>query len=512
MPDLLLREITKAFSQVLAVDHVSIHFSAGEIHAVLGENGAGKSTLMHLLSGLYQLDAGEIWLNGKRQVFSSPRAANTAGIAMVHQHFMLVPPLTVAENIFLALPGNGREWVRRSALVKRVQALATHYGIPVDSPDAPVMTLSVGAQQRVELLKALAASARVLILDEPTAVLTPGEVENLFLILRRLKDQGYLIIFITHKIPEVLIIADRFSILRQGHLVTTREVATCTASELASLMVDEQGISSSRPINPQLSTNEVSPQLHSPVLSVEGVSVQGESKRNVLRDVSFSVNAGEIVGIAGVDGNGQTELAELLIGLRVPVQGTIHWQGQSLAKPTPAKIRASQVSLIPQDRRQEGLALTLALEENLLLNISLLSTLTPGVLLPPQKVRHFAEEQIVQFGIQTASPTQLAAALSGGNQQRVVIARELAANPKLIIAANPSRGLDIGATHYIHQLLLDRCRYGAGVVLISTDLDEILTLSTRVYTLYQGQLLGPVEPVDGRQTIGQMMTGARISP
>lgn len=509
MPDISLREITKAFSRVLAVDRVSVDFSAGEIHAVLGENGAGKSTLMHLLSGLYQPDAGEILLNGERKIFSSPRAASAAGIAMVHQHFMLIPPLTVAENIFLVLPGSSRERVRRSDLVKRVQALATQYGIPIDSPDAPVMTLSVGTQQRVELLKALAASAQVLILDEPTAVLTPGEVENLFTILRRLKRQGYLIILITHKIPEVLAIADRLSILRRGRLVTTRDVSTCTAHELASLMVEDQSVLSQGQTIPQFSSSGASSQLQPPLLRLDNVSLQDGSKSGVLRDVSFTVNAGEVVGIAGVDGNGQTELAELLLGLRVPVQGTIQWQGQQIIKPTPAKIRASRVSLIPQDRRREGLALTLAVEENLLLNTSLLSTFTPGRLFPLRKVRHFAEKQIAQFGIQTASPTQPVAALSGGNQQRVVIARELASNPQLIIAANPSRGLDMGATKYIHQTLLDRCRHGAGIVLISTDLDEILTLSTRVYTLYQGHLLGPVDPTSSRKTIGQMMTGAR---
>ena len=516
MPDVSLRELSKTFATVRAVDRVSVDFHAGKIHALLGENGAGKSTLMHLLSGLYRPDAGEICIAGQPRVFASPRAARAAGIAMVHQHFMLVPTLTVAENILFALPGSGRDVVRRNALAHRVQELATQYGIAVEDPNALVATLSVGSQQRVEILKALAADARVLILDEPTAVLTPDEVESLFHTLRNLKHAGYLILLITHKIPEVLAISDRLSVLRRGRLVATRETSSCSAEELAGLMIGDALSSSSSSSSIQQTTAAFSGRTSghpgSSLLALENVWVQNDSGRMALRHVSFRVKPGEVVGIAGVDGNGQTELVAVLIGLRAPAQGTMRLRDQPVTAPTPAGLRAAGVSLIPQDRRQEGLALTLAIEENLLLSTHLLETLTPGCLLPPSVVRRFATEQIARFTIRTPFPTQLVSALSGGNQQRVVIARELASDPEIIVAANPSRGLDVGATRYVHQVLLERCRRGAGVVLISTDLDEVLALSNRVYTLYQGQLLGPVEPIAGRAELGRMMTGAWVPP
>jgi len=510
MPAVSIREISKTFSTVRAVDRVSVDFHAGEIHSFLGENGAGKSTLMHLLSGLYRPDTGEILIDGRLQVFPSPRAARSAGIAMVHQHFMLVPTLTVAENILFALPRNGWGIVRRSELTRRVQELANQYGIAIEDPEAVVATLSVGAQQRVEILKALAAAARVLILDEPTAVLTPDEVESLFRTLRQLKQRGYLILLITHKIPEVLAISDRLSVLRRGRLITTRETASCSANELASLMVGE-----TLPAPPlRQATSEqggdTNGQRKLPLLTLENVTVHDARGRTALRNISFTVGPGELVGIAGVDGNGQTELVELLIGLRFPVQGMMKLRDQTITAPSPATLRAAGVSLIPQDCRREGLALPLSIEENLLLNSDLLEKQTPGFLLSPGEVRGFATEQMTRFSIRASSPTQPASALSGGNQQRVVIARELASDPQIIVAANPSRGLDIGATRYVHQTLLERCHRGTGVVLISTDLDEILALSDRVYALYQGQLVGPVEPTVGRTQLGRMMTGAWV--
>jgi general nucleoside transport system ATP-binding protein len=512
MPDVSLRELSKTFSTVRAVDRVSVDFYAGEIHALLGENGAGKSTLMHLLSGLYRPDAGEIRIAGQPRTFASPRAAHAAGIAMVHQHFMLVPTLTVAENILFALPGSGCDMVRHNVLAQRVRALATQYGIAIEDPNALVATLPVGSQQRVEILKALAAAARVLILDEPTAVLTPDEVESLFHTLRTLKRAGYLILLITHKIPEVLAISDRLSVLRRGRLVATKETSSCSAEELASLMIGDALPSFSMPQTTAAFSGRTSRHPESSLLALENVWVQNASNRTTLRNVSFRVKPGEVVGIAGVDGNGQTELVALLIGLRAPAQGTLRLRDQPVTTPTPAGLRAAGVSLIPQDRRQEGLALSLAIEENLLLSTHLLETLTPGCLLPPRVVRRFATEQIARFAIRTPFPTQLASALSGGNQQRVVIARELASDPEIIVAANPSRGLDVGATRYVHQMLRECCQRGAGVVLISTDLDEVLALSNRVYTLYQGQLLGPVEPAVGRAQIGRMMTGAWVPP
>lgn len=508
LPTLSARQLSKTFESLLAVDRVSIDFHASEIHAVLGENGAGKSTLMHLLSGLYRPDAGEILLNGTPVSFASARAALAAGIAMVHQHFMLVPSLSIAENVLLALSGSRWHRIDRQQLSRDMQALATRYGLTIDTVDTLVSSLSVGAQQRVEILKALASSARILILDEPTAVLTPAEVENLFGILRRLKSEGYCILVITHKIPEVLALADRLSILRRGCLVTTRDVANCTPEELATLMIGEPQtfVPSGAPPNSEQETANTPP-----ALALDHVSTRATPGRIALHDVSLHISRGAIIGIAGVDGNGQAELAELLLGLLPPSQGAIHVQGRAIHAPTPAQLRAAGVALIPHDRRHEGLALALSIEENLLLNSHVLSTVTPGAHFSPRAMRRFAEQQMTRFSIRAASPAQPVASLSGGNQQRVVIARELAQNPSLLIAANPSRGLDVGATTYVHQTLRAHAQSGAGVLLISTDLDEITALSARVYVLYQGRLLGPVPSISDRSTIGQMMTGAQAS-
>lgn len=505
-PALSARELSKVFAGVAAVNRVSINFQAGRIHAILGENGAGKSTLMHLLSGLYRPDAGAILLNGRQVAFSSPRAALAAGIAMVHQHFMLVPSLSTAENVVLALPGNRWQRIQRRQLIHDIRALAHRYGLTIDAFDAPVASLSVGAQQRVEILKALASSARVLILDEPTAVLTPAEVENLFGILRGLKGEGYCLIIITHKIPEVLALADRLSVLRRGRLVTTREVTDCTPNELATLMIGDPQtvVPAVTPPSAALATQKSNPM---PALALDHVSTSPPPERMALHDISFTAYSGDIIGIAGVDGNGQAELAELLLGLLSPTHGAISIQGRRMRACTPAQFRAAGVALIPHDRRHEGLALSLSIEENLLLNSQVLSTFTPGRCFSPHRMRHFAEQQMTRFQIRAVSPAHPVAVLSGGNQQRVVIARELAQAPTILIAANPSRGLDIGATAYVHQTLRAHARRGASVLLISTDLDEVLTLSTRVYVLYQGRLLGPVPALADRTMIGRMMTG-----
>ena len=507
MPDISVREMTKTFPGVLAVDHVSLDFHAGEIHAILGENGAGKSTLMHLLSGLYRPDAGTILVNGQPQSFSSPRKALAAGIAMVHQHFMLVPSFTITENILLALPGSARTRIDRKVFAQQVTTLATKYGITLESPDTRVSTLSVGSQQRVEILKALAASARVLILDEPTAVLTPTEVENLFQVLRRLKHEGYLILLITHKIPEVLAIADRLSVLRRGRLIATKETVATTPQELVQLMIGDLSASATQPESSHKLQSNPASSTSSSLLSLTKVSTSAILGGISLQNVSLTLGPGEIVGIAGVDGNGQTELIELLLGFYQPTGGSLAIQGIQLTQLTPSSARALGVSLIPQDRRREGLALSMSVEENLLLNSQRLSTLTSSLFLTPNHVRKFAQQQIDTFGIRTASPAEPVSSLSGGNQQRVVIARELATEPKIIIAANPTRGLDIGATDYAHRTLIDHCQHGAGVVLISTDLDEIFSLSHRIYVLYQGQLLGPVDSTTGHKTLGYMMTG-----
>jgi len=512
MQKLSVRELTKMFSGVRAVDCVSADFHAGEIHAVLGENGAGKSTLMHILSGLYRPDVGEIYLNGQPQVFSSARDALAAGIAMVHQHFMLVPSLTVAENILLALPGYVYEIVRRKKLIQQVSSLAEQYGISLEDPGALVSSLPVGARQRIEILKALVTNARILILDEPTAVLTPDQVASLFASLKKLKQDGYLILLITHKIPEVLAISDRLSVLRRGRLVTTRETRSCSITELASLMVEDFDASpfTTPSENVPVAATQVS--TASLLLTLQDISVTATHGGQALQNLSLTLYSGEIVGIAGVDGNGQTEFTKLLIGLLTPSAGTFQLKGQYVTTSSPARLRQAGVALIPQDRRQEGLALNLSIAENLLLNAPLLSRVTPGVMLPPKAVHRFAEDIISRFAIRPANSRLPVATLSGGNQQRVVIARELSSAPQVIIAANPSRGLDIGATRYIHQQLREHQRNGAGIILISTDLDEILSLSNRVYTLYRGQLLGPVAPSTSREQLSQMMNGIWKNP
>lgn len=506
MLDIALRDLSKSFPGVLAVDRVSIDFRPGEIHALLGENGAGKSTLMHLVSGLYRPDSGTIVIDGQTHSFSSARDALSAGIAMVHQHFMLIPSFTIAENILLAQPGRRLSRIDRPALAQHVIELAAHYGIALENPDTPVSALSVGSQQRVEILKALAVQARVLILDEPTAVLTPTEVANLFGVLRRLKHEGYTILLITHKIPEVLAIADRLSVLRRGRLIATKDIARCTPHELAQLMVGQQAELNS-PLATPTTQNHTSASVQPPLLQVTAAATTTLNGGMPLQQISFALSTGEIVGIAGVDGNGQTELLEMLLGLRQLTHGAIVIDGIAVRQPTPTHMRALGVALIPQDRHREGLALPFSVEENLLLNSQRLASLTPNTFLTPSRVRHFAQQQIATFGIRTASPAEPVSSLSGGNQQRVIIARELATNPKIILAANPTRGLDIGATAYVHRTLIEHCQRGAGVLFLSTDLDEILTLSHRIYALYQGRLLGPVDPTTGRQIVGQMMTG-----
>jgi simple sugar transport system ATP-binding protein len=409
----------------------------------------------------------------------------------------------------LALPGSRWQRLHRQRLIQDIQILATCYGLTIDALDTPVASLSVGTQQRVEILKALSSSARILILDEPTAVLTPAEVENLFIILRKLKSEGYCILLITHKIPEVLALADRLSILHRGRLVTTRVVSDDTAAdELATLMIGSPQTATSS-VAATNSTLRPEGTASSPSLTLDHVSTRAALGRVALQEISLTIRSGEIVGIAGVDGNGQAELAELLLGLHPPTQGEIRIRERPVHPFTPAQFRTAGIALIPHDRRHEGLALSLSIEENLLLNTHLLSTFASGVYFSPQHLRRFAEQQMIRFRIRAASSAQPVAALSGGNQQRVVIARELAQDPAILIAANPSRGLDISATTYVHHTLRQHAHRGAGVLLISTDLDEIITLSTRVYVLYQGRLLGPVHfPVD-RIIVGQMMTGTR---
>ncbi|NJO49929.1 MAG: ABC transporter ATP-binding protein [Leptolyngbyaceae cyanobacterium RM2_2_4] len=463
-----MRGITKRFPGVVANQQVDFVVQAGEIHALLGENGAGKTTLMNILCGLYEPDEGEIWLRGQRMRFQRPADAIAAGIGMVHQHFMLVERFTVAENI--ALGQTGRGWQDNSrTLHQRLKTLSAHYGLGID-PAAPVWQLSIGERQRVEILKALDRQVDVLILDEPTAVLTPQETAGLMTILRELAVQGTAIIFISHKLNEVLALCDRITVLRDGQRVGSVPVADCDAHYLTELMVG-------REVNlDRLDRAAVEVIDRSPLLSLEQVSAVGHHRLPVLRNINLQIYPGEIVGIAGVDGNGQQELEEAIIGLRSLTHGQIHRNGT--------------LAHIPSDRYSMGLISEFSVTENLLLrDIDRPPFSHKGVLRPAQMVKQ-AIALVQQYLIRTPSVHTPSAILSGGNAQKVIIARELCRNHPIILAAQPTRGLDVGAMEYVHAQLMAQRDAGAAILLISTELDEILRLCDRIAVLYEGQIVG----------------------
>ncbi|MEO1590546.1 MAG: ABC transporter ATP-binding protein [Cyanobacteria bacterium J06632_22] len=477
--------ITKRFPGVVANQGVDFVVRPGEVHALLGENGAGKTTLMNILCGLYAPDEGEVRRSGQRVQFHDPKDAIAAGIGMVHQHFMLVEPFTVAENIVL---GQTQGLVResRSTLHDRLTELATRYGLALD-PDATVWDLSVGEQQRVEILKALYRQVQVLILDEPTAVLTPQETAGLMTILRGLAAQGTAIIFISHKLNEVLAVCDRVTVLRDGQTVGTLPIADCDAQQLAEMMVG-RAVNMQRPARPE------TPPTPQPRLQLQQVSVPGLHEKPALQSVSLSVYPGEILGIAGVDGNGQRELEEVIAGLRNPSEGTAQRDGP--------------VAHIPSDRYSMGLISSFSVTENLLLrDVDRPAFKTKG-LLRLSRMAHHAANLVKQFDIRTPSVTTRSGALSGGNAQKIVLARELSHGHDIILAAQPTRGLDIGATAYVHQQLLAQREAGAAVLLISTELDEILRVCDRIAVLYEGQIVGTMdaETADVNQ-LGLMMAG-----
>ncbi len=483
-----MRGIVKRFGELTANDHIDFEVRRGEIHGLLGENGAGKTTLMNILYGLYQPDEGEIIFDGRRVKFRSPKDAINAGIGMVHQHFMLVPRMTVLQNIALGCktpkdPLFDEEWVR-----ERIEELCGLYGLKVD-PDEVVANLSVGEEQRVEIVKALFRDAKLLILDEPTAVLTPQEVRSLFAALREMTERGMTIIFITHKLNEALSVTDRITVLRKGRKVGTVETAKTNERELARMMVGREVVM--KVAKPKIKFGRE-------VLRVEDLWVEDDRGLMAVKGVSFSVREGEIFGIAGVSGNGQRELEEAIAGLRKPKRGKILVNGNN-----------AEIAYIPEDRIGVGLAAELSVVENLALRnfreFGGKFTLDFG------SMESYARKLVEEFGIKVPSLHAPASTLSGGNIQRLILARELARQPRLIIASQPTRGLDIAATEYVRRRLIDAATNGSAVLLISEDLDEILQLSDRIAVMYGGEIRGvlPRERADV-ETIGYLMAGGKL--
>ena len=490
-PLVTLERITKRFPGVLANDAVDLELRTGEVHALIGENGAGKSTLMRVLYGMYPAEEGRIFVRGKEAKIGSPRDAIALGIGMVHQHFVLVDPFTVTENIIL---GDENEAVLdMSEAERRVAELADSYGFQVD-PGRPVEELSVGEEQRVEILKALYRGVEILILDEPTAVLTPGETKELFGNLRKLCDAGKSIVFISHKLDEVLEIADRITVLRRGKVVGETRPAETSKAKLAEMMVG-------RPVLFRLEKPQV--EVGDPVLGVQELTGEGK-----LNGISFEVRSGEILGVAGVEGNGQRELAEALIGLRHPSSGTISLDGLDVTGRSVQDVRNAGVAYIPEDRHEQGLVLEMTLWENAVLGRHDDREFSSGLgVLFIRKIKELTSRLVKLFDVRTRSIEVNASTLSGGNQQKLILARELETDPKLLIASQPTRGLDVGAIEFVWKQILEQKAAGRAVLLISAELDEIYALSDRIVTLYEGRITGEFAPDAAPEEIGVGMLG-----
>jgi len=494
-----MRDITKTFPGVLANDRVNFEVRAGEVHALLGENGAGKTTLMNILYGLYQPDSGEIWIKGKRVQIRSPRDAIALGIGMVHQHFKLVLPHTVAENVALGLKGTPF-WSPARVVGKKLRELSERYGLPVD-PERRVWELSAGEQQRVEILKALIRGAEVLILDEPTSVLTPQEVHELFKVLGRMKAEGHGIIFISHKLDEVLSVADRITVMRRGRVVGTVLAKEATKEELARMMVGREVVF-------RLTKNVCRP--GEAALRVEDLYARNDRGLLALKGVTFHVCRGEILGIAGIAGNGQRELVEVLAGLRRAERGKVFLLGKEVTNRSPRLLSDLGCAHVPEERIRMGIVPALSVEENLVLKKHHRPPFCRGLFLNLRAVRTFAAKAVEEYGIMTPSLRTPAKLLSGGNIQRLILARELSGSPAVVIAAHPTYGLDVGATEQIRQLLLRERDAGAAVLLVSEDLEEIMELSDRIAVMFRGEIMGIIPAAEATlEEIGLMMAGEK---
>jgi simple sugar transport system ATP-binding protein len=494
-----LEGITKRFPGILANDHISLSLEEGEIHALLGENGAGKTTLMNILYGLYSPDEGRILVRGQDSHIRSPGDAIRAGIGMVHQHFMLIPVFTVTENVMLGdeatTPGGVLD---HKTVAKRILEISGAYNLEVD-PSALVSTLAVGVQQRVEIIKLLYREASILIFDEPTSVLTPQEADQLFRIMRSLAESGKSIIFITHKLREVLDVADRITVIRQGRVIGTTTPREADMNKLASMMVGRDVI---------LEIEKAKARPAGVTLKVQNLKVLSDRNTMAVNGVNFEVSAGEVLGIAGVQGNGQTELVEALTGLRHPVEGRVELLGKEISRSTVRRITELGSAHVPEDRQRDGLVLSYPVTDNLVLNTYYLEPYAKGVVLQPKVILEHAEELIEAFDIRTPSPLVNVGTLSGGNQQKVIVARELSRPIKLLIAAQPTRGLDVGSIEYIHSRVIQKRDEGVAVLLVSTELDEILQLSDRVAVMYRGQIVDvlPIEEAT-KERVGLLMAG-----
>ncbi|MEO8610562.1 MAG: ABC transporter ATP-binding protein [Chloroflexota bacterium] len=494
-----MQQIVKRFPGVLAVNHVDFDIHAGEIHALLGENGAGKSTLMKMLYGLYTSDEGRILLNGSEIKIRSPQDAIRQGIGMVHQHFMLVPSLTVAENVALGMKSS-RGWrLDLDKISQRIRELSESYNLKVD-PNIPTWQLAVGEQQRVEIIRALYKGANLLILDEPTAVLTPLEVEDFFTILRKLVNDGRAIIFISHKLQEVLAISQRVTVLRDGQRVETIPTSAATRLKLAEMMVG-------RPVVLEYKRDMVTSQPEQ--LRLTNISATNDRGTMGLLDVSLTVCGGEIVGVAGVSGNGQTELAQVIAGLRPTRSGTIHLADKEVTRATPTILNTLGLSYIPEERMVDGVIKDFTVAENFVLQDHGRKPYARGIFLNFRVIAKTCLDAVRRYEIKTPGTNVPIKNLSGGNIQKLILARELSRQPKVLIAAQPTRGVDIGASEYIHLRLLEERAKGTAILLISEDLDEILALSDRIAIMYEGKIVGIIarDAVDLRQ-LGAMMAGA----
>jgi general nucleoside transport system ATP-binding protein len=490
--------ITKRFGSLVANDHVSLTVEPGEIHCLLGENGAGKSTLMNILFGLLHADSGEIRIDGVPVTIADPGEAVRHGIGMVHQHFMLIPVFTVAENVALGFePTRRLGWLDRRTARAQVRELSTEFGLEVN-PDAVVETLPVGVQQRVEILKALHRDARLLILDEPTAVLTPQETEALFHIMRSLKASGRSILFITHKLKEVLSVADRITVMRLGHVVGSTTPAQTDEEALATMMVGR---------NVELVITKPPGHPAGTVLQLEHVTVSDERGVTVVEDVDLEIRAGEIVALAGVQGNGQTELAEAVVGLRPVHSGSLRLAGVDLTHATVRQRIHDGLADVPEDRQLDGLVLSLSIAENLILDQYDVPPFAHFGVRNLSAMRANGDRALRDFDIRAANENVSVGTLSGGNQQKVVVARELSRQVKALVASQPTRGLDVGSIEYVHRRIVEARDQGAAVLIISSELDEVLALGDRVAVMYRGRIVGVVDPSVGRETIGLMMAG-----